>query len=185
MPSLREDILHECFGPYEGIFKGGDEANNKLDLEIMQHVPHLRKKAATSLGLIVMQYDVDGIVSVPYGADWLGEDIAEEQGLTHIQLRKTHGDTEMDYLDYLMRIRGLRSKRLAIVDDCFTKFTNTRLALQVKGVSDRAVVAAAVWDRGLIFDRKALGIPVRALLTEHIPAQLPADSPLWEYAKKN
>lgn len=181
-PYLRDVILTECFERYTGIFAGGEEANNKLDLEKIQHHPELRQRVVGALGRIVNLYGPDAVLPVPNGAIWLGEDLAEQHGLACIHLRKDAATGAMDFLTKEEEKRCMDMRRLFIVEDAFTRFTNTWRVLRTNFVARRAVVAAAIWDRGVVTEREQPFIPTHSLLTEHIPAQLPPDSPLWEYA---
>jgi replicative DNA helicase len=179
---LDEDILQACFERYEGVFKGGERANNKLDLEKLEKKKEVRDRVVTSLGRIVMEYDPAFVVAVPSGADWLARRIVKHHNLDLVQLRKRPRTGKVDFFDSAARQICRQNSRGVIIEDVFNKFTSTRLVMDMPMIEERAEAVVAVWDRGNILERQPLEIPTRALITRHIPAVLPDDDATWGFA---
>lgn len=184
MTNLSEaTLLAACLQPYEGTFAGGQQANNKLDCEILETHPTLREAVVKSMMSAVMRHKPDFVVGVPRGATWLAEAVAEEQDIPVVRLDYRQGDPEkhMFYKTVNDAHRSVTYERGVLVEDVFNRFTNTRRALAVAGLAVRIVAAEAIVDRGYPDERQALPIPASARIVRPIPAVITPDSPLFRY----
>lgn len=178
---LRRDILSFCFDRYDGTFAAGQQANNKLDLERIGHLPLLRARIVEHATQHIEQYEPDLLVSTPRGADWFVKSIAWRLGITALVLDKDESTKEFSY-----QAGGQQavesSHRLMIGDDALNRLTNTGKVHELPGIAERALGVFAIWDRNP--DRsQSLPLPIEAIITEEIPDMLPTDHELWEYAR--
>lgn len=183
MPSMREQVLRQCFDRYDGQFASEDYANNKLDGELIKDNPPLRSMVGRRLGKRVMKHNPEFVVAVPYGADWEAADVGEQKDLPVVRLKRNSLDKNR------FEFKSLGDKALCmtldigvLLEDVFSKFTNTRRCLAIPELGNRIVAVEAVWDRGFPEEREELEIPHDALITEPIPRMLPEDSLYWKYA---
>lgn len=182
--SLREEILATCFSRYEGEFADGDQANNKLDMEKIYDNPELFEEVTLRLGQVAMEHDPEFIVGVPDGATRLADAVASYCGLFSAHLRRTGSNKDKvefkdNFLDGKVICGSL--SRGVLVEDVFNKFTSTNRVLAVPELSERIVAVEAIWDRGSD-PRSKPDVPARALIKEHVPSILPADSRFWGFA---
>jgi orotate phosphoribosyltransferase len=182
MNKLREDFYKAAFSRYEGRFASGEIANNKLEVDKLQRMPSLRAQVSEALVLVAKKFNPDMVMAVPRGGNWVAIDLAWNLGAAILLLDKNE-----ETGDFHFQSGGedaLRtSRRLLIVDDMFTKFTNTRKAMELPGVRERAVGAVAIDDRGDSSKRVDVNLPHDALFQEYIPPVLPANSRFWKYAE--
>ena len=197
MPNLRDEFFAATFAHYEGMFAGGQLANNKFRVEESlnrngQPDPHalLRARIVSRMSHQIRwgslrhpDRKTDFILPVPDGAVWLGRMVARSLGIVCIETQRSPEDRNIfqlarpytaEELDGL--IRGVA------VEDVFNRFTNTRRTMAIDELGSRVVAAQAIIDRGDPSIRVALEVPHYALITEQVPDMLPADSPLWRLA---
>ncbi|MGH7238161.1 MAG: hypothetical protein ACREGF_06510 [Candidatus Saccharimonadales bacterium] len=190
--SLREPILKACFQPGNLVFAGGEEANNKLELENLRHCPDLRSLVAARVGKLVREYNPDLIIPVPNGANWLGQDIARARGIGCVLLGKNAETKEIYYPSNIQKQIVEGSQSIVIIEDALNKLITTKKVLALPGIAEKCLAVAGIWrrgDLGLVLPRYLESaeneddyIPVQAVINEFIPAQLPDDSELWRYA---
>ena len=188
MFSFEQQVLNHCFAPYEGTFAGGQEANNKLDIERLCLSPVLRARAASYVMDVIRKnvHMPDLLVAVPYGANWMVGDICRSiPGVSPLYLEKTqkNGSKELTLLDE--GEQALEDARtIGIVDDVLNRRTNTLMAYDLIGSeqSQKIVGIFGFWDRNPAWDNH-LDIPVDAAIKHEIPDMLPPDSQLWRYAR--
>lgn len=178
--NIRRDILDFCFDRYDGTFAGGQEANNKLDLERIGHLPHLAAQIVSRLAEIIETFEPDLLVSTPKGADWLTVRTSWRLGTSALLLDKDPSTKEFAYRP-TGRETVEKSQRLVIVDDALNRLTNTGKVFDLPGIADKAVAIGAIWDRNPGRETD-LSLPIGAVISEEIPDMLPDDSPLWEHA---
>lgn len=180
--TAREQLLAACLQPFEGTFKNGERANNKLIFDkLSSDNPELYERVVKQLSNFALQAEADFVVPVPDGARQLARDVAAQSDSTFIDLIK---DTDQDIMDFASdddRQRCLNQMRGVIVEDVFNRFTNTRKVLDIPIIAERAVLAAAIFDRGHPYTRNELFIDHRAIATQYIPALLTPEHPAWEY----
>jgi hypothetical protein len=182
--TIRERILATCFDRYEGTFANGETANNKLDGEKAQYNHVLRPMITRRLAKLVLRHNPDFVVAVPTGANWLARDIAEQHDLALVRLRRDPRNRErMEFYGSGDKEACEAYERGVLLEDVINRFTNTHRALRIPLLRQKIVAEAAIWDRGPKEDREEPGFPYEALIDEPIPALLPADSSLWEYAQ--
>jgi hypothetical protein len=181
MEELRDQILRVSFGRFNGKFAGGDEANNKLDLEQLQYIPDLRQKVASGVADLAKPYRPSLIIPIPNGANWLGGEVADLCGVKSLELRKDPETKEISLKDDESRITCMEAEEIVLVEDAITRFTSTRRALAIPHIAERAVAVVAIWNRGHFDERLGLGIDHHALVDEYIPPMLPKDSLLWDF----
>lgn len=187
MPRLiEEDIFSACLRPYAGNFAGGQQANNKLECEILEHHPVLREVVVDQMGLAVMRHEPDFVVGIPRGATWLAKAIAKEKGLAVVRLDYESEDPQKNMYFYSAADEEVcrNGSRGVIVEDVFNRFTNTRRALAIEGLASRIVAAEAIIDRGDTSSRKELLIATDARIKKHIPSMLTPGSALWKYISR-
>ena len=178
---LRDEILNSCFAPYEGTFASGAPANNKLDMEHLLVGSNAYNTVVRSIGALATIYQPDFCVGVPDGGTGIAMHVANHMEIGWYPLMRSDDDPSTIVFEYEEDEDHCQEKtRGLIVEDVFNRFTSTKRVLQIPPIALRAVVAVAVWDRGMPAEREALSIPTKAVIEEHIPAQLPGDSPLWE-----
>ena len=182
--TIRERILDTCFDRYAGTFANGEAANNKLDGEKVQYNHVLRPMITRRLAKLVLRHNPDFVVAVPAGANWLARDIAEQHDLALVRLRRDPRNRErMEFYSSADRENCESYERGVLLEDVINRFTNTHRALLIPTLRQRIVAEVAIWDRGPKEDREEPDFPYEVLIDEPIPALLPADSSLWEYAQ--
>lgn len=188
MADIRSDILRRCLTRHDDApvtFAGGEQANNKLDLEKITGSVKLRARVAVRMAELVRQSEfypkLDMIVAVPNGANWLALDMGYLLGRFVLQL-----DKDPETKDFSFRHNGdnqlAGTKNIIIVDDVLNQLTNTSKVYELPDMAERTNAVFGIWDRNP--DRTTsctLPVPVQAIISEYIPAQLPSDSKLWKY----
>lgn len=182
MGRLEEDILQACLEHYDGVFKGGEQANNKLNIEKLGEDKDIADRVVKSMGRIVLEYEPDFLTAVPSGGDWLARRIAKDIDVTFVQLKKLPRLGKISFFNSAASMSCRKRSRGVIIEDVFNKFTSTNMVLDITMIEERAEAAVAVWDRGNLMERQPLVIPARALITRHIPAVLPEDDSTWGFA---
>lgn len=174
---IRKQILESCFELHETpiTFADGQPANNKLELELIEHNRNLRDQIVPAMGDLALVHEPDFVIGVPDGATWLSDAVGVEINCYPAHLRRKDDGT-MDYedesIDWEMIVSPLA--RGVLVEDVFNRFTNTRRALAVPHLAPKIAGIVAVWDRGVDHpDRQAPSQPYQALISEHIPEMLP------------
>jgi len=189
MPDLRERILRSSFELFPlGIrFASGKLANNKLDLEHIQRDKALRAMIVRRLGQRVLEHSPDAIVAVPDGANWIAKDIADQYDeLTLIRLKRNQQNRDViSFQTAADRVLCGLSERAVLLEDAINEFTSTQRVAAIPEIGKIIVAEEAIWDRGDPTERIEPEFPYRALITEPIPLQLPAESPLRQYARGN
>ncbi|MGC1177128.1 MAG: hypothetical protein WA843_03595 [Candidatus Saccharimonadales bacterium] len=188
--ALREEVLQACFTRNDSgkPLAAGQPANNKLELENIESLSELRAVVVRKIGELVMPYDPEFVIGVPYGAIWIADAIAKEYGIEYaprLKARGTASGKQMQYdnefVDGEVIVRNL--SRGVLVEDVFNHFTNTRRALAVPGLSEKIVGIVGIWDRGVSHEnRETPTQPYQALVTEHIDEMLAETSELWRFA---
>lgn len=178
--NLRQEVLKTCFGRDDTYFSSGAKANNKLDIELLQDNEELKQIVVQGLSKFVLGHNPEFVVGVPDGATWLADAVATRTGLHCVHLKRNKAQTEFATdVDRDLICEPL--SRGVLIEDVFNKFTQTRRALVIPELKARIVAVEAVFDRGTL-PRQNPSKPHHALLKEHIPAQLPEDSELWQFA---
>ncbi len=177
---IRKKILETCFEFYETpiTLAAKQPANNKLDLERLEHDSRLRELIVPAIGALAAQYDPEFIVGVPNGATWLSDAVASQLNCYSVHLKRDK-DRVMSYenqqLDEEMLANPL--SRGVMVEDVFNRFTNTRRALAVPGLAPKIAAVIGIWDRGAGHaERQAPTQPYQALISEHIAEMLPYET---------
>ncbi len=181
LAGLRKDILGLCFDRYDGTFADGQEANNKLDLELVKQLPSLAALVSYKMATMVVSHNPDLLVSTPKGADWLTRRVAGRLGVAALILNKNETTKEFTYSEDGEETVA-QSDRLVIVDDVLNRLTNTGKVYALPGIAEHAVAIAGIWDRNPSRETK-VPIPTEAIIVEEIPDMLPASHSLWNHAK--
>lgn len=182
--NFQKSILKTCFLKCETRFASGQKANNKLDLERIATDPHLRKKVVEEIASITKVYNPDFVVGVPQGANWLAADVAFRLDIQKVVLSKNPSTNTMSFATNEDKLKCQKLSHGIIIEDVFSRYTNTRRVLKIPQVANRIVAAISIWDRGLDNGREPLSIKAESLIKLNIPSWLSADSELWRYATK-
>ncbi len=182
-PGFRERLLQNCFDQYEGNFRNGDPANNKLDFEKIKSNWPLRHEVIRHLGRSVLLHNPKFVVGVPDGGTWIAEDLARKLDIVHIELSKHNVSKDIvGFASAHNRVNCLRLDRGVLVEDVLRTLTSTAGVLNMPEMKGRIVAVEAIWDRGDPVSRQKIAVGQNALIVEHIPAQLAPNSDLWQYA---
>lgn len=182
---FREAILRTCFESYEGEFAAGATANNKLDIEKLSQNSELEDKVISALCRNVLEHNPEFVTGVPRGGTDLAVAVAKRiyrasRDIYPVYLKKGEGTVDFeDWVDKEAICKPL--SRGVLIEDVLNTGSSTKQALAIPELGERIVAVEAVWDRGEGV-RSLLGVPGRALVSEPIPAILPDDSELWEFA---
>ena len=175
-----------AFDHYDGTFAGGQEANNKVDADILYKDPETRAKIVNGLAELAVEFKPDLIVPIPHGADKWGEALAHELGDIPVsrlkKIESAPGFKNTDFKNELSQGRVNRSKRLLLVEDFCNRWTSTRGGLFIPSVRRKAVGLVGIGYRGTPDNRVAAPIKSKFLWEHRIPDILEDNDPLWEYA---
>lgn len=177
---LRHGILTTCFGRYDGELANRDKANNKIDLEKLLQAPEYAALAVAQVARLAREHHPDLLVPVANGANWLGREAALSLGIDCMLMDKDEETKELSLRRNAAQTYGA-NRRIVIVEDVLRTGTSVGKTLSLPTIGERAEAVVSVWDRGDVATRPDLLVPVISVITEHIPAHLPPDSPYWDY----
>jgi orotate phosphoribosyltransferase len=185
---LRRPILESCLITGNFQFAGGDEANNKLDLERAQSIPELAGRITDRLCELAEPYQPTVLVGLPNGATGWAERMSEEMKLPVLYLKKElvvpgqktfslRSSHDRQYVD------GKPDARLLVIEDAGSKLTSFRGALEsVPYIGKNALGLVGIWRRFPPQVDKPDPKPTRWIINEYIPLNLSKRSRYRQYA---
>lgn len=181
---LRDQLLAVGLREYDGVFAGGDTANNKLELDYasLSHHPHLLDRVTQGLceAVDTIGAQPEFVVGVPNGATRLAEQVALRIGVDVYNPFLKKDGNEISYATQVDREMVQNLERGIVVEDVVNTLHTTRQTLRHLG--GRATAVVCVFDRGNTAARPPIDVPLVSLVAEYIPAYLPQPSSLWQYA---
>lgn len=188
-PWLKQELLSVGFERDITVFADSQIANNKLNLdyETLSAYPQILGSVVEQLADKAATFEPEFVAGVPHGATGLAQLVASElsdrQDKDIFQVRLTKDKNNVigyekaaDHMIVSCLERGV------FIEDVLNRGGSTKRALRLKDMAPRILGVIAVFDRGLISERNALGLEVHSLVQEPIPPQLEPNSPLWDYA---
>lgn len=182
---LGDQLLEAGFRRYDGVFAGGQQANNKteLDYETLLRHPQLLNQVVELICEKAEPYKPDFFAGVPDGATGLAERVAQETGAYFVRLKRP-SKTEMSYATTADRDRVGCLQGGILLEDVLNRRTNTKRALDIEGLGPKILAVIGILDRSIPEpeDRKTIGKPVHSLVRRPIAPILPDDDELWRFA---
>lgn len=175
---VRKRLLENYFVLYDELItlSAGDWANNKIDMELMEHDETTQALVMPPLARLVSEFEPDFVAGVPNGATWLAEAVAARVGCDVVRLTKDE-TRNVDYKTY----RDAESvahifRRGVLLEDVSRTFANVRRTLALGTLASKVVGVVTVMDRAADRPGRQLpAVPVRALVADNIPEILPYD----------
>lgn len=174
---MREGILTTCFIKYDGQLSNGDNANNKLDLDLLAENPELEAQIIYGLGSMAVNLNPDYIAGVPQGGSRLADRVSANFDLPQIVLKKVEDEDGYKYIapaaDYEDK-KINHAQSIVVIEDVVRTGKNVRLAVSAVGRSKLAGVIA-VFDRSPYHPSRA-DLSVNSLVEESIPELIAPNS---------
>ena len=180
-PELLEELLQVGFRRQNTTFAAGKQANNKLELDYETVAgSKLFNKVVEGLCQLAKPYDPEFIAAVPDGATNFIGPVANRLGTYAVYLKKRPA---IDYAVDLDSHSAACLERGVLLEDVLNSRLTTSRTLQVANLGPKISAVIGIFDRGLPEERVPIDQPVHSLAALPIPAMLPTDSELWQYAR--
>lgn len=156
----------------EFITASGDEANVKVELNVLDNSYFIRALTVGGLVDLAKPYNPNLIVPMPTGADEIGQDVANIMNIDCAFLRWTHKSPEHRKLAHstredLEKIRHAGS--IVLLDDVFRTGSTLRIAYDIPNIGEKTVAALSIWDRSDGMASEEFPVPVESIVKRYIP----------------
>lgn len=195
MATIRDEILEAgVFERYSDELASGDPANNHLSFdEIDTESVLFRRIVSGMVDLILINNEdvgeIDFLAPIPSGGDRLADAISEiirKPVVYFDKVESTPGQKDFKPHNWLDLGFLKRNKNGIIIDDVSTSFTSLEGMLRVSELAGKCLQYCGIWRRG----NSEIEVPIDEniekywLVEEYIARELPANSPLWRYARQ-